>query len=153
MEELLEKLKDFILEHQEYFSELSEEDVPLEILTENNVLIHPVDISRYEENVLCVILPNVEQDDFENSSIGFQRVNSDITISFLNRGYPYETLIRQSCRFAAGLRKMLFENPTLGDSVLDFQFGNRSFYPDMGTVDRQMSAVEIELTLLTEEEI
>lgn len=153
MEKLLNKIKTHIVSNPEYFTELATEDCPMYAVAENDVILHPVDLTRYENDLLCVILPEVQQDDMENSTNGYIRVLSQITISFITRGYDSETLIKQVCRYAEGLRRMFLDDCTLGDSVMDFQFGNRTFYPDAGTVENQASAIEIELTLLIEDQI
>ena len=79
------------------------------------------------------------------------RTQSQFTVAFINRGYDAETLIKQSCRYLKGFMRMMMDNPTLGDLIEDYSFGQRTFYPDAGAVENQLSAVEITLTFLTEE--
>lgn len=146
-------IKDFIVSNPEYFTEKATEDVPMYAVTEKDVVLHPVDLQRYENNLLCVILPDTQEDDIENSTNAFMRVLSQFTIAFICRGYDQETLLKQVCRYASGFREMVFEDCTLADHVMDVQFGARRFFPDAGTVEEQASAIEIEVTLLTEESI
>ena len=152
MEELLAILKEFIVEHGEYFTGLASKDVPMYALPESAVVLHPVDLGRYEQNQICVLLPETEDDDEELSTNAYLRTATQFTVAFINRGYDAETLIKQSCRYSEGFKRMLMDNPTLGDQIIDYRMGQRTFYPDAGTVEDQLSAVEINLTLYTEEE-
>lgn len=152
MEELLAILKAFIAGHGEYFTALSTEEVPMYALPESAIVLHPVDLGRYEQNQICVLLPETENDDEELLTNAYIRTATQFTVAFINRGYDAETLIKQSCRYAKGFCRMMIDNPTLGDSVVDYRIGQRTFYPDAGTVEDQLSAVEIVLTLYTEEE-
>lgn len=151
MEELLIALKSFIIAHGEYFTELASEDVPMYAFTEGNVILHPVDLNRYEQDQICVLLPDLQDDDDETSTNAYLRTQSQFTVAFINRGYDAETLIKQSCRYLKGFMRMMMDNPTLGGLIEDYSFGQRTFYPDAGAVENQLSAVEITLTFLTEE--
>lgn len=152
MEQIAEALKDFIIEKlPEYLEEMESEGITLPALSENDVVIGVIDVSRYENDVICSILPETQND--EEGHIADYSISNGFTVSFLCQNADYDVLVRRMCRYAAALRKALLNDYTINGNADDVEIGERKFYPDCGTVENQMTGVEIEITINTSEDI
>lgn len=152
MENIFDALKSFILEDlEDYLLECTDETTPMPMVAEKNIVFGSVDISRLGGKVICSILPENENDDEEE--LGYRNVTSNVTVTFILNGAVYDVLVRQMARYASAFRKCLLDSPTLNGRVENLSVGERTFYTDAGITEKQMTAVEIALTIFTEEEI
>lgn len=149
MEKQIQALKEYIISSTRFFTSLSDDDTPMTGLTEPDVIIGPVDVSRYEQNVICSLLPSEEQET-EEGTLNAEESASHIIVTFICQGVEQEILARQAFRFAQGLWNALFFDDTLGGKVNGFNIGQRRFFLDSGPVKGFLSAVEIDLTLFNE---
>lgn len=152
MEEIFEAIKQFILSTvNEYITALADETTPMNEISEDNIVFGAVDLSRYQAPIICVVVPERQEDDEEE--IGAYKITSDFTVGFFCRGYKQETLVRQMCRYGAAFRRAVLDDVSLGGSVEQSEINERQFFTDAGTVEKQCTAVEIGLTVTTEDEV
>lgn len=152
MEEIFNFIKNFILSAVNgIISEYADETTPMNQIDEKNIVFGAVDLSRYSSKIICAVIPENEEED--ESEIGAYKINSGFTVSFLCRGYPQDVLVRQMCRYGAAFRRAVLDDVSLGGTVESSEIGSRKFFTDAGTVGNQMTAVEIGLTVETEDEI
>lgn len=152
MEEIFNYIKNFILSVVNgSLSDYADERTPMNPLDEKNIVFGAVDLSRYNSKVICAVIP--ENEDEDDSEIGAYKLSSGFTVSFLCRGYPQDVLVRQMCRYGAAFRRAVLDDVSLGQTVESSEIGSRNFFTDAGTVGNQMTAVEIGLTVETEDEI
>ena len=152
MEETIDGIKRFILENvNEYASELADEETPMNAIDEKNIASGAVDLSRYAAKVVCAIIPESEEDTDED--IGAYTTRATFTIAFICRGYPQDVLVRQVCRYGAAFRRAALDDVSLAGAVEHSEIGERRFFTDAGTVEKQAVIVEIGLTVTTEEEV
>lgn len=146
MEEIFTALKNLIISKlSDYTAPLVTTDTPLTALTENDVIFGSVDVLRYRQNVLCAILPETSED--TEGTISDSGQQSKFTVAFICKGRPYDVLVRQMCRYDAAFHKMIIENYSLNKTVRDTEIGLQNFFYDAGTAEKQMTAVEIDLTV------
>ena len=149
MEEIFTALKDLIVSKlPDYLTAMSTQDTPLPALTAKDVVFGSVDLLKYRQNVLCAILPESTED--TEGTISDSGQQSQFTVAFVCRGQQYEVLVRQMCRYASAFHKMIVENYSLNKKVQNTEMGNTQFFYDPGTVEKQLTACEIDLTVLTE---
>lgn len=131
--ECAENLRKFIIENFDGF-------------TEQNVLTGSIDISRYEAKNLCLVIP--EHTDITDTDIGggFERETS-FTVSFLFRGGKHTELVERMEQTAETLQKRILGDYSLGQNVTDITPGSIKYFYDCGTVERQATGLEIELTI------
>ncbi len=152
MEAIFNYIKQFILSTVNgYLPEYADENTPMNAIEEKNIVFGAVDLSRYTDKIVCAIVPDSEDD--EEAEIGADKENSDFTVSFLCRGYAQDVLVRQMCRYGAAFRRAVLDDVSLNGTVERAEIGRRNFFTDAGTVEKQMTAVEISLTVITEDEI
>lgn len=152
MEKIFNDIKDFILTTvNPYISEMADSETPMNEINEKNIVFGSVDLSRYNAKVICSIIPDSQEENEEE--IGSYKITSDFTVTFLCKGYPLETLVRQMCRYGAAFRRAVLDDVSLGGKVERSEIGRREFFTDAGTVEKQVTAVEIGLTTETEDEI
>lgn len=150
MEEIAEAIKSFILEDvNAELSGLESEDVTLPQITESNIVLGTVDLSRYESKVIVSILPETQEPDEEYIN-GFSD-RSEFTVTFLFQKVKYPLLVKRMFRYAKAFRKAQAKNPDFDDSVEESEITRIKFYPDTGAVPQQMTAFEISLNTDTEE--
>lgn len=149
MEEIFTALKDLIVAKlPEYLSPMATQDTPLPSLTSKDVVFGSIDLLKYRQNVLCAILPESTED--TEGTISDSGQQSKFTVAFVCRGQQYEVLVKQMCRYASAFHQMIVENYSLNKKVHNTEMGNTQFFYDAGTVEKQMTACEIDLTVLTE---
>lgn len=152
MEEIFNNIKQFILNTVNgYITALADETTPMNAILGKNIVFGSVDLSRYDSKIICSVIPESQEENEEE--IGSYKITSDFTVSFLCRGYQQDVLVRQMCRYGAAFRRAVLDDVSLGQTVEQSTIGRRDFFTDAGTVEKQMTAVEIGLTVETEDEI
>lgn len=152
MEEIFNNIKQFILNTVNgYITALADETTPMNAILGKNIVFGSVDLSRYDSKIICSVIPESQEENEEE--IGSYKITSDFTVSFLCRGYQQDVLVRQMCRYGAAFRRAVLDDVSLGQTVEQSEIGRRDFFTDAGTVEKQMTAVEIGLTVETEDEI
>lgn len=125
---------------------LETEDTPLPM--PEKVLFGVADISRHEQKVLLAIVPHSIEE--SEGTVGSAEQNQKFVVGIVCRGRAYDVLIRQMCRYAKAVAEVLRGGWSLGGTVLDVAVNRTDFYPDAGTVEKQMTVAEIEVTVRTE---
>ncbi|MBR1722453.1 MAG: hypothetical protein IJ727_08265 [Treponema sp.] len=153
MEEIFNFIKEFILETVNgYISEAADETTRMNEIKEKDIVFGAVDLSRYSSaNVVCAVVPENQEDD--ESEVGAYKIGSEFTVSFFCKGYPQDELVRQMCRYGEAFRRAVLDDVSLGQRVESAEIGRRNFFTDAGAVGKQLTAVEIELTVMTEDDI
>lgn len=153
MEEIFNYIKDFILSVvNPLLSEYEDETTPMNAIEDKNIIFGAVDLSRFDKSKnVCVVVPENEEED--DSEIGAYKISSGFTVSFLCRGEKQDVLVRQMCRYGAAFRRAVLDDLSLNGTVERAEIGRREFFTDAGTVSNQMTAVEISLSVETEDEI
>ncbi len=131
--ECAESLKKFIIKKLDGF-------------TEQNVLVGSVDLSRYEQKNLCLILPEKSEIVDTNIGRGYD-CNTTFTISFLFRGKSHSELVEKMEGMADSFQKLILGDYSLGSNVTDITPGEIKYYYDCGTVEKQATGLDIELTI------
>ena len=136
--EIAENLKDFLIQNYEIFNE-------------NNVVIGSVDLSRYEQNNLCVIIPETTQ--LEETDLTGYTQKTRFTISMLFRNAKHNVLISTMEETANAFFKIILSDYSLGGSVTDIEPGDIKYFYDCGTVEKQATGLDIELTIIENKEL
>lgn len=126
--------------------EAQSDDTPLPM--PEKVLFGVADISRHEQKVLLAIVPHSIEE--SEGTVGSAEQNQKFVVGIVCRGRAYDVLIRQMCRYAKAVAEVLRGGWSLGGAVLDVAVNRTDFYPDAGTVEKQMTVAEIEVTVRTE---
>lgn len=153
MEELFEVIKNFLT--TQFNEELAEYDDPapapeLPRLNNKSVIFGTVDPLKVSD-VSVSVLPETQDDGEE--TISDEVTGSEFTVTFVFKGCKYDELIKRMCRYATCFKKAVAKYYTLNeDSVQDTKRGKIRFYPDCGTVEKTMTAAEINLTIYTSED-
>lgn len=152
MEEIFEVLKSFIKNQlPEYIENLPESTCPLPLFTDSNIVFGPVDLSRYEMQTVCAILP--EGQTFDDETISEWSETSRVTVAFICQKKKYDILIQQMCRYAAAFKKAVKSDYTLSSEIVeDTNLENAKFIYDAGTVENQMTVVELSMTIIINNE-
>lgn len=114
--------------------------------TEQNVLSGSIDLSRYEAKNLCLVIP--EETEITDTDIGggFER-ETKFTVSFLFRGGKHQELVQRMEQTAETFQKRILGDYSLGQNVTDIAPGRIKYFYDCGTVEKQATGLEIELTI------
>lgn len=153
MEELFEVIKKFLT--TQFNTELAEYDDPspapaLPRLTAKSVIFGTVDPLKIPD-VSVSVLPETQEDG--EGTISDDETQSVFTVTFVFKNCKYEELIKRMCRYAACFKKAVKQFYTLeNDGVENTELGTIRFYPDCGTVEKTMTAAEINLTIYTSED-
>ena len=153
MEQIFKGIKDFLLNSVNLIlDEFEDEEIAnLPQFSSKFIVFGAVDITKYSNKIIVSVLPESQEEDEDgNVEYGAQ---SRFLVTFLVSGDTYENLIKKSCRYASAFRKALLTDPNMDGAAEDSEIGERRFYPDAGTDNKQISAVEIDLTILTNTEI
>lgn len=152
MENLAQTIKNFILtDVNAELSALASNDVSLPAIAAKNIIIGTVDLSRYEAPVVVSILPETQSQ--EEGFIDGTAWRSDFTVTFLFQKAAYNVLMSRMCRYSAAFKTALAKNPDLDGTAEESELEQVQFFCDTGTVPQQMTASEITLNLITEEEL
>lgn len=131
--ECAENLKKFIIKNFDGF-------------TEQNVLIGSLDFSRYESKNLCLIIPESAEITDTNIGRGFD-CDTSFTVSFLFRGGKHTELVKKMEDVAEQFQKEILGDYSLGQNITDITPGKIKYFYDCGTVEKQATGLEIELTI------
>lgn len=115
---------------------------------QKDVVIGVVDLSRYESNLLISLLPEEESEADDGKFIDGDYVEQSVTLTVLLRGKSNEKLCEGICKYSDLICQKIRDDCELSGIVVGSGLGDRKFYLDAGTVEKQMTAVEIPLTLL-----
>lgn len=152
MDQIADVIKNFILEDvNNELSALEGEGITLPQITEANIVFGTVDLSRYEAQVVVSILPETQSQ--EEGFIDGTAWRSDFTITFLLQNAAYPLLVKRMCRYSCAFKTALAKNPDLDGNVEESELEQIQFFPDTGAVAQQMTAAEISINLITEEEL
>jgi hypothetical protein len=134
-----ESLKKFITENFKLF-------------TDKNVIIGSIDLSRYESKNLCVIIP--EETSITDLELGGEiETQTSFTLSFLFRGEKHTELIERMETFANDFQVKVAGNYSFNKNVTDVSVGKIKYFYDCGTVEKQATGLDIEMTITETKEI
>lgn len=152
MEKLYEHLKDFLLtKFNEVLPQFSDDKCELPLLEEKNIVFGVIDPIKTPYSVTVSIYPESQKDGEE--LISDVATESNLTVTFAFRSVQYDQLVVRMCRYTNAFKLALSLDYTLNGSVDNSMINGIQFYPDCGTAERQMTASEIEITILTSEEL
>lgn len=121
---------------------------------QKNIVVGMVDLSRYDYSLVISILPDDEEDIEEGGEYNFidgHGIRRDVTITIICRKDKYDELIQKACNYTDLLCEQLRLDSELGGVVSGLEIGQRKYFLDAGAVEQQLTAVEISLTLFSEE--
>lgn len=150
MENLFNTIKSFILNDvNSLLPEYESEGVSLPLFTEKTVVFGSIDPLKNNQNSVCSVYPDTKEEKEEQID-GESTEENKITITFICRNASYEILMKRICRYASALKKALTTNYNMDNLIQNIAIGTEKYYPDCGTVEKQATAVEVELTIYTE---
>lgn len=141
MEEILNGLKAYILETAEYYTEQADETTPMYALSENDIIIGQVDLTKQKSKILCSLIPDTQEP--EDAYIEGTSATNNITVTFICRGAKIDVLIRQMMRYAEAFKNSCFADNSCGGICDDITIESVKYYLDAGIIDNQATAVEI----------
>lgn len=141
MWELINDLKDW-LKGLDYTS------IGLPAPTNKNIALGKVDLTRYESPLVVSIIPETEDNSDQYDYASGQAYELKVTVTYICRGAKKEKLIENMSKYCELVCDSINKDCTLGGIASGAGLGQRSFFTDAGTVEAQLTAVEIELTLL-----
>lgn len=115
-------------------------------IPKENILIGSVDVSRHEAKTLCVIIPETAEITDTDIGGGYEQATA-FTVSFLFRGGKHPELVKKMEETADIFQKAVLSGYSLGRNVTDIEPGKTRFFYDCGTVERQATGLDIELTI------
>lgn len=151
MEEAIDALKDFILtNYNTYLEALDTPDVPLIPLEERNLAIGVIDSAKYSGAHVMSIMPQGE--DYTDLTLGENEAELLVEVYiFVKKANP-STIYRQVMKYAACFKQMVYDDPSLNESVSDAKIIRMEYFEGVeGSQDSQ--AVMIQLVLNYEYEI
>lgn len=138
--EVAENLKKIILEN-------------FDIFQEKNIAIGSVDPSRFDNGGnYCVIIPENKTITQTNIDESFES-EIKFTISMMFRGAKHIDLVKRMEKTADDFNKLLLTDFDLGGNAKDVTPGATKYFYDCGTVEKQATGLDIELTITIAEEI
>lgn len=120
-----------------------------EIFSDSDVLIGSIDLTRYEKNNLCVIIPE-KSEIIETYIDGSFKAETRFTISMMFRGKKHSECVSTMEETAVNMQRLLISEFSLGNTVSEVIPGEIKYFYDCGTVERQASGLDIELTIREE---
>lgn len=152
MEDIYKALSGFLTGTlPEYLEAVSTPDTPCPPIQDGAVVFGTVDVSRMQQKCVVSVMPDGQEDG--EGELASWKTESRLTVTFILSGASYDVLVRRMVRYPAAFRSAILDDPTLCGKVEDVRIGKRTFHPDCGTADRQMTACEVELEITTDEEI
>lgn len=125
--------------------EVQTDDTPLPM--PEKIIFGVADVSRYEQKVIVTITPqSMEEEDGTSAESG---QSQKFVIGIICRGRAYEVLVRQMCRYAECLAQIFRSGWSLGGKVSDLTVIRTDFFADAGTVEKQATVAEIEISVKT----
>ena len=151
MDSIFNDIKSFIVSSvNDYIEEESTQEIPLDNVTAGNVILGQVDLQKYKSNIVVAVVPESQND--EENEIGYYEQQSHFVVSFICRGATSEKLAKKMCAYARAFKRAIHIDSSLGDTVDDTQIGDANFFLDAGSIDGQLAAVEIDITVFTSTE-
>lgn len=136
--EIAESLKKIILEK-------------FDIFQEKNIAIGSIDPSRFNNNSnYCVIIPERKEITETNLDDSFE-CETVFTISMMFRGSKHSELVKTMESVADNFNKLLLTDFDLSENAKDITPGAIKYFYDCGTVEKQATGLDIELTITNEE--
>lgn len=112
-----------------------------------NILVGSIDISRHEaEDYLCVVVPERTEMQ-ETYGDGSYQAETTFTLSFLFRGAKHSVLVERMERTAETFMRKVMTDLALGEGYTAASIGGIEYFYDCGTVRRQASGLDIEMTV------
>lgn len=141
MEEILNGIKAYIIATASFYTEQADEQTPMNALTESDIIIGQVDLTKQKSKILCSLIPDTQEP--EDAYIEGTSANNNITVTFICRGAKIDVLIRQMMRYAEAFKNASFEDNSMGGICGDITIESIKYYLDAGIIDNQATAVEI----------
>ena len=149
MEQLFKNIKDFILTTvNDVLPNFEDETVKLPKITDKQIVFGVIDGLKNQQDVVVSVLPESQEEAEEQFLCGVTMTNN-FTVTFAFRGEKYDVLVKRMCRYVSAFKKALFLEPKLNNTVNDTELGIIKFYSDCGTVEKTMTAAEIDLNIYT----
>lgn len=145
MKEIYDDIKSFLL--TKVNAAIDESGLGVPKFSEKFIVFGAVDLTKYTNKLIVSVLPD-NQYEAEGDN-GDYRTANGVTVSFLVTGDIYENLVSQVCFYSEIFCKCLYANAGLDGDEDDVVIGERKYYMDAGTLDRQMTGVEVNLTIYT----
>ncbi len=151
MDRIFEALKSFLCSNvNSELEEMEGESLSIPAINAQFVKFGTVDVTKLKSRVIVSILPESQEE--EEGDTADYRLSNRFLVTFISSGDEASRLLKRCCRYAEAFRLALLKSPDLDGKVEECGIGKRTFYPDAGTTEGQLSAVEIELTVFTEAE-
>ena len=146
MEKTYDALVQYIREKlPDVHSGAESEDTPLPM--PEKIIFGVADVSRYEQKILVTVTPqSMEEEDGTSADSGQAQ---KFVVGVICRGQKYDVLVRQMCRYAECIVQILRSGWSLGGNVSDLTVIRTDFYSDAGTVEKQATVAEIEISIKT----
>lgn len=141
MEETLNGIKAYIIATASFYTEQADETTPMSALTESDIIIGQVDLTKQKSKILCSLIPDTQEP--EDAYIEGTSAQNNITVTFICRGAKIDVLIRQMMRYAEAFKNASFEDNSMGGICGDITIESIKYYLDAGIIDNQATAVEI----------
>lgn len=145
MEEILNGIKAYIIATASFYTEQADETTPMSALTENDIIIGQVDLTKQKSKILCSLIPDTQEP--EDAYIEGTSAQNNITVTFICRGAKIDVLIRQMMRYAEAFKNASFEDNSMGGICDDITIESVKYYLDAGIIDNQATACEITITV------
>ena len=121
----------------------------LDGFTESNVIIGSVDLSRFPQKNLCVIVPET-MEVTEQYIDGSFEAKTSFTLSFLFRGEKYPALVEKMEAKADEIQKLIMNSLSLENAVASAELEKIEFYYDCGTGESQATGLDVKMTIIEE---
>lgn len=121
----------------------------LDGFSENNVIIGSVDLSRFSQKNLCVIVPET-MEVVEQYIDGSFEAKTSFTLSFLFRGEKYTALVEKMETKADEIQKLIMNSLSLESAIISAELEKIEFYYDCGTLENQATGLDIKMTITEE---
>lgn len=145
MEEILNGIKAYIIATASFYTEQADETTPMSALTESDIIIGQVDLTKQKSKILCSLIPDTQEP--EDAYIEGTSAQNNITVTFICRGAKIDVLIRQMMRYAEAFKNASFEDNSMGGICGDITIESIKYYLDAGIIDNQATAVEITISI------
>lgn len=121
----------------------------LDGFTESDVIIGSVDLSRFPQKNLCVIVPET-MEVTEQYIDGSFEAKTSFTLSFLFRGEKYPALVEKMEAKADEIQKLIMNSLSLENAVTSAELEKIEFYYDCGTAEKQATGLDVKMTITEE---
>lgn len=151
MLKIVNAIKEFLLDNvNAKIDEIAEQEGLTVPKIEKKQIVHGiVDTSRYTGKCVVSIITDEQRE--TDGNITEWQFETDLTVTFLASGASYENLVKYACIYASAFKRAMQDSPTFNLKFRGSGLGSVKMYYDAGATSEQMTAVEIELTVVTEE--